>query len=490
MPITVTTVRSAPPDATATATGCASGPGRDEALAALGVDPAFAAGQGFEAGAGEVRAVPGEGGTTRYLVGLGPVGQLDAQVLRRAAGNLARAASRHPRLVVDLLADLPEGLDRNVALGAVVEGALLGAYRYVALRSDPKPHALAELVVVGPTGKRAEAAVERAQVVAEAVNQARDLVNEPGGSLTPSRLAEVARAMGAAAGFGVEVWDLERIRAERLGGLLGVNRGSAQEPRLLVLRHEPPSARATLALVGKGITFDSGGLSLKQPDSMIGMKGDMGGGAAVLGAFSAAARLGLRTRLIGFVPITDNMTGPDATRVGDVLTIRNGKTVEVLNTDAEGRLILSDGLSLATEAGPDAIVDLATLTGACMVALGGRIAGLMGNDDDFAAQVGAAAGAAGEPVWRLPLPTDLRSKLDSDVADLKNVGDRYGGALTAGLFLQEFVGEGVPWVHLDIAGPADSKEADGELPKGGTGFGVRTLVELAAGFRKPRRAKG
>jgi leucyl aminopeptidase len=241
--------------------------------------------------------------------------------------------------------------------------------------------------------------------------------------------------------------------------------------------------------VGKGITFDSGGLSLKTGEGMIGMKGDMGGAAAVLGTFRALAALGARVRVLGFVPLTDNMTGPDATRVGDVLTIRNGTTVEVLNTDAEGRLILADGLSLASEAAPDAIVDLATLTGACMVALGDRTAGLMGNHRGWIDQVRAAADGVGEPVWPLPLPGYLRGKLDSDVADLKNITQgRWAGALSAGVFLQEFVGEGIPWAHLDIAGPSDASDVDGEIVKGGTGFGIRTLVELLSTWTKPKRA--
>jgi leucyl aminopeptidase len=242
-------------------------------------------------------------------------------------------------------------------------------------------------------------------------------------------------------------------------------------------------------LVGKGVTFDSGGLSLKPGDAMVGMKGDMGGAGAVLGAFRAIASLSARVRVLGFLPLTDNMTGGDATRVGDVLTMRNGKTVEVLNTDAEGRLILADGLSLATEAAPEAILDVATLTGACMVALGDRTAGLMGNHQGWIDQVRAASDAAGEPTWPLPLPEHLRRKLDSEIADVKNVTDgRYGGALSAGLFLREFVGEGIPWAHLDIAGPSYANEVDGELVKGGTGFGVRTLVELISGFSKPKKA--
>jgi leucyl aminopeptidase len=349
---------------------------------------------------------------------------------------------------------------------------------------------LERAVVVGATAKRAQDAVARAQVISGAVRLARDLVNEPGGSLTPDRLAKRAVAEGAAAGFEVEVWDEKKVKAERLGGLLGVNRGSALPPRLLVLRYEPEKPRATVALVGKGITLDSGGLTLKTGDGMVGMKGDMGGGAAVLGAFRALATLGAKVRLLGFVPLTDNMTGGDATRVGDVLTIRNGTTVEVLNTDAEGRLILADGLSLASEAAPDAIVDLATLTGACMVALGDRTAGLMGNHRGWIDQVRAAADRAGEAVWPLPLPDHLRPTLDSEIADLRNISTgRYGGTLTAGIFLREFVGEGIPWAHLDIAGPSDSSAVDGEVVKGGTVFGVRTLVDLVSTFSKPKKAE-
>jgi leucyl aminopeptidase len=245
-----------------------------------------------------------------------------------------------------------------------------------------------------------------------------------------------------------------------------------------------------VALVGKGITFDSGGLSLKTTEGMVGMKGDMAGAAAVLATFSALDAVQPPVRVVGYLPLTDNMPGGDATRVGDVLRIRNGKTVEVLNTDAEGRLVLADGLSLASEDGPDAVVDLATLTGACMVALGTKLAGLMGNDEGWIAQVRAAADAAGEGVWPLPLPADMRRQIDSDVADIKNVaGARWGGALIAGLFLQEFVGDGIPWAHLDIAGPAEATEDDAEARKGGTGFGVRTLLRLLSDFRRPARTK-
>lgn len=485
MPITASVSKVLPDDVEAVAVGAVKG-----APVGGGVDEAFLAAQGFEAARGDVRALPGADGRPTYVVGLGPAEEVDAAVLRHAAGSLARAAKRHASLAVDLAGHATPDVSAPQAAQAIVEGLVLGGYTYGAFKSDPKPSALERVVVVAGGAGRTQAAIDRGLAIAGAVCWVRDLVNEPGGSLTPTKLAQQAVKVGERAGFEVTVWTEKEIKAERLGGLLGVNRGSEQKPRFLQLRYEPEKPRGTVALVGKGITFDSGGLSLKPADAMAGMKGDMGGAGAVLGAFRAIAAVGAKVRVLGFIPLTDNMTGGDATRVGDVLTLRNGKTVEVLNTDAEGRLILADALSLASEAQPDAIVDLATLTGACMVALGDRIAGLMGNHDGWIEQVRAAADAAGEPVWPLPLPEHLRPRLDSDVADLKNVtSNRWGGTLTAGLFLREFVGEGLPWVHLDIAGPADSSEVDGEIVKGGTGFGVRTLVELLSTWTKPKPAR-
>jgi leucyl aminopeptidase len=482
VPLSIELARTVPDDVAAVVVPVVAGQAPD------GVDAAFLAAQGFEGKKGEVRCLPGADGRPVYVVGLGPEADVDAAVLRSVAGSLARAARREASLAIPLAAR--EQIDAAASAQAVVEGLALGGYQYDDFKSQATPRALSRVVLVGSAGKRVQDAVDKAQVIAGAVTMARDLVNEPGGSLTPDKLAKRAVAEGAAAGFDLEVWDEKRIRAERLGGLLGVNRGSALPPRLLALRYEPDRPKGTVALVGKGITFDSGGLSIKTGDGMIGMKGDMGGGAAVLGAFRVAASLGLKVRLLGFVPLTDNMTGGDATRVGDVLTIRNGKTVEVLNTDAEGRLILADGLSLASEATPDAIIDLATLTGACMVALGERTAGLMGNHRGWVDQIRRAADGAGEPVWPLPLPAHLRPKLDSEIADLRNISTgRYGGTLTAGLFLREFVADGIPWAHLDIAGPSDSAEVDGEIVKGGTGFGIRTLVDLLASFSKPRRSE-
>jgi leucyl aminopeptidase len=485
VPLTAELAKTAPTDVDAVAVGAVKG-------TSVGgeVDQAFLDAQGFEGKKGEVRAVPGADGRTTYVVGLGPAAEVDAAVLRYAAGALARAAKRHSSLAVDLLGHLAEGTTPAKGAQAIVEGLVLGGYQYTAFKSDPKPAALERIIVVGGGGSRTQTAMDRGLAVAEAACWVRDLVNEPGGSLTPTKLAQQAAKVGERAGFEVTVWTEKEIKAEGLGGLLGVNRGSEQKPRFLHLRYEPEKARGTVALVGKGITFDSGGLSLKPADGMVGMKGDMGGAGAVLGTFRAVAAVGAKVRLLGFIPLTDNMTGGDATRVGDVLKLRNGKTVEVLNTDAEGRLILADALSLASEAGPDAIVDLATLTGACMVALGDRIAGLMSNHRGWADQVRAAADVAGEPMWPLPLPDHLRPRLDSDIADLKNVtSNRWGGALSAGLFLREFVGEGIPWAHIDIAGPADSSEVDGELVKGGTGFGVRTLVELLSTWSRPKAAE-
>ena len=281
------------------------------------------------------------------------------------------------------------------------------------------------------------------------------------------------------------------MKALKLGGVLGVGQGSDQGPRFLKLTYSPAGARGKpLAFVGKGVVFDSGGLSLKTGSGMETMKCDMSGGAAVVAAMSALKALGVKQRVYGYVPLVENMPSGHAIRPGDVLRIRNGKTVEVLNTDAEGRLILADALSLASEDKPAAVIDLATLTGACVVALGEKIAGVMGNDDEWIDQVRDAADRVGERVWPLPLPTDYRKGIESPIADIKNVGPREGGAITAGLFLQEFVADDLPWVHLDIAGPAFLSGEDGYLPKGGTGFGVRTLLELASTFKPPAaRAK-
>jgi leucyl aminopeptidase len=358
----------------------------------------------------------------------------------------------------------------------------MAAYRFTSYKSNGDRPRVETVTVIGA----GQAALDRGARVAEAVALARDLVNEPAGGLTPSRLAQLATEVAEREGLSITVLDEVAIENEGLGALRGVSLGSDEPPRLIELVYEPPGrARGTVALVGKGITFDSGGLSLKTADGMMTMKTDMAGGAAVLATMSALPTLGVKTKVIGFIPTTENMPGGRAIKPGDVLKARNGKTIEVLNTDAEGRLILADGLSLAVEAKPDAIIDLATLTGAQVVALGRRIAGLMSTNDSLLEQVEEAADRAGEPVWELPLPDIYRKDIDSDVADIKNIGrPGQAGTLIAGLFLREFVAD-VPWVHMDIAGPARSDEDDTYLRKGATGFGVRTLLELLTGFSRP-----
>jgi leucyl aminopeptidase len=316
--------------------------------------------------------------------------------------------------------------------------------------------------------------------VAGAVHLARDWVNTPPSDLPPGRFADAAVAAARAAGLDVEVFDEGALAAGGYGGILGVGQGSVNPPRLVRIRYRPRKAARHLALVGKGITFDSGGLSLKPPQAMEWMKSDMGGAAAVIAAVTAIARLRLPVQVTVWAPMAENMPSGTAQRPSDVLTAYGGKTIEVLNTDAEGRLILADALVAASAEKPDVMVDAATLTGAQLVALGSRTAAIMSNDDALRDRVFDAANRAGEAMWPMPLPEELRKSMDSEVADIANMGDRYGGMLVAGLFLQEFVGEGLRWAHLDIAGPAfNDGSAFGYTPKGGTGAAVRTLVQIA-----------
>jgi leucyl aminopeptidase len=466
------------------------------------LDPNWCTRHGFSGKVGQTVALnasaSAEGpGTDVILVGVGEAGAVAGdrglESLRRASAAFVRAVGQGGTAALVLPATTDLSADRMGA--AVAEGGALAAYRYDAFRTGEDQGRLGTLAVVdgadgadgvdGADGAQFAAGVARGTRLAESVALARDLVNEPPSSLTPQKFADVFVGRFAdRAELAVEVWDEDRIVAERLGGLLGVARGSTQPPRFVRVDYRPVDpiefgGRVPhLALVGKGITFDSGGLSLKTAGGMETMKTDMGGGAAVLAALDAAAALGARIRITAFVPLTENMPGGAATKPGDVLTTRNGKTIEVLNTDAEGRLVLSDGLALAAEAEPDAIIDLATLTGAAVVALGKEIAGLLGNDEELLGQVHAAGERAGEPNWTLPLPDDYRGHIDSEIADMRNVGrPGQAGSIAAALLLREFVGS-VPWAHLDIAGPARSDENNRYLTKGGTGFGVRTLVAL------------
>ena len=461
------------------------GPGAEEAIAGLEtpIRPLLEA-RGFSGKPGEAVALATLGrlpAATLLLVGLGEPQKVDADTLRRAAGTVVREArgARHA------VTTLPQALPGDEAAGvrAVTEAVHLAAYRFDKYKAsangaDPvRRPSLERLELVAGEGADHDA-LERALVAgrvrAAATNLARDLVNEPANNLHPADLAAAARALDGH-GVTVTVKDERELAAEGFGGIVGVGQGAANPPRLIELRYEPEGARGHVVLVGKGVTFESGGLSLKPAEGMVTMKTDMSGAAAVLGVMSALQDMGVKVAVTGYLASAENMPSGTATRPGDVLKMKNGKTVEVLNTDAEGRLVMADALALGAVSQPDAMVDIATLTGACMVALGKRYTGLMSNDDALAAELLEAASGAGERTWRLPLPDEYRKELDSEVADLKNVGDRYGGALTAGLFLQEFV-DGRSWVHLDIAGPARGDSDDGYLGKGATGAAVRTLL--------------
>ena len=451
-------------------------------LETLGVSDNFLAASGFEAKVGQAALLP-EQSPIVIAIGLG-TDEPSAADIRTAASALWRACAQLESVTTLLPLIAAPALGAEVALQAVIEGLLLASYRFDELKGSPEATSqLNQVTLVAPDGVDGDLVLARAGATAEAIALTRDLVNRPGGSLTATQLADEAVAVGESSGLEVELWDRERLAQEGCGGILGVNAGSSEEPRLVRLTWRPEDeSRATLHLVGKGITFDTGGLNLKTFEGMKEMKIDMGGAAAVIGAMKAIAAHSPDVTVIGTCCCTDNQPGPTATKPGDVLHIRNGKTVEVLNTDAEGRLVLADGLSLATEDQPDLIIDLATLTGACLVALGQRYAGLMGNDEQAISRVQTAARQAGERVWHLPLPTEYRKQLDSQTADLSNIGSgRFGGTLIAGLFLQEFVGD-TPWVHLDIAGPVTTDEIEGEFTKGATGFGVRTLLEIATGW--------
>jgi leucyl aminopeptidase len=455
--------------------------GRVPSGAGASLDERFLAARRFTGKLGEVVAVPADDGGVVLAVGLGPADEVGPAGLRRAAALAVRNAGAAESVDLALLAAAPRGLDRGVAAQAVAEGAALATYAFSAHRSGPTSQMRTVNVVGGD-----DAAVARGLVVARATALARDLANEPPASMVPADLAAAAEALAADAGVSVEVWDEERLAREGCGGLIGVSAGSAQPPRLVRLTYEPDGGgpkTPTVYLVGKGITFDSGGLSIKSTEGMSTMKLDMSGAAAVIATLSACQALEVGVRVVGLVCSAENMPGPAATRPGDVLRLRDGSTVEVLNTDAEGRLVLADGLALAKEAAPDAIVDVATLTGSCMVALGREVAGMFASDDALAGRLEAAAEASGEPLWRLPLRAAYRRNLDSDVADRKNVGSGpHGGAILAALFLRDFVGD-VPWAHLDIAGPARVDGDDAELSRGATGFATRTLLRLLTAWR-------
>ncbi len=424
----------------------------------------------FTGKVGQQVTVPGGDLSFSEVLFVGVGEEVDDEVVRRAAGSLGRAARLHPVVATTL-----QLIDVEGAAEAVALGYLLGSYSFDEYRSEPKQRTNERLVLIG-SGEDAADAVARAEIIAAGVNLTRDLVNEPAGSKPPAVLAE---RVGDMAGVEIEIIDEDEARARGYGGLLAVASGATNPPRMVLLRYEPEGATASVAFVGKGIVFDSGGLSIKPAKGMEEMKTDMAGAATVFGATQAISALGLPIKVFGVAPLTENMTGGAAQRPGDVFTAYGGKTVEVLNTDAEGRLVLADGLEMAAEADVDLIVDIATLTGAAKVALGQLIGVAIGNDDEAIVAVLAAGRAAGEKWWQLPLEQEYRSKMDSTIADIQNIAsDNWGGAINAALFLSEFTGDS-PWVHLDIAGPARADKTDHYIVKGGSGFGVRTLVELA-----------
>ncbi|MDE0230948.1 MAG: leucyl aminopeptidase [bacterium] len=429
-------------------------------------------GVGFSGKPGEVAVIPTGGGLRYNWVVMAGVGDdPDHETVRRASAIAYRAAPRTESLVTTLHQVSTPG-----ALAATVEGSLLAGYRYDNYRSEPSDRPLAKVLLASPLPSDWADAAERGRIVAEAVANVRDWVNQTGLDQGPADLAASMSEVATDAGMTVEIWDEEKLEEEGMGGILSVGRGSHRPPCLV--RLVGPGEGPKLTLVGKGITFDSGGLSLKTPGMMEAMKTDMAGAAAAAAAGAAISRLGLGVRLEVLAALAENMPGGRASRPGDVFRARNGKTVEVLNTDAEGRLVLSDALSLGAEGAPDLMVDLATLTGACKIALGLEYAGLFGTEDARRAVAGAAE-AAGEKVWPLPLPPEYRKLLDSPVADMKNTGGQWGSAITAALVLKEFTAD-VPWAHLDVAGPARSAKKEHYISEGGTGFGVRTLVELAS----------
>lgn len=404
----------------------------------------------------------------------------DAEALRSAAGAALMSCTNAPTVALAL------PVSSAAQAGAVAEGGALGAYRFTAQRgaAAKSPVLTEQLVVVAPEDDEHTAAVERAHVLAEQVRFARDLVNSSPNLLYPQTFAEAVTRRAEGTKVTVEVLDDEALLAGGYGGIMGVGQGSSRLPRLVTLTYAPEGATQHLGLVGKGITFDSGGLDIKPADGMASMKSDMAGAAAVAATVFAVAELGLPITVTGQLGLAENMPSGTAQRASDVVTMKSDTTVEITNTDAEGRMVLADAMTHAGLGDPDLLVDIATLTGHQVVALGNEIAAVMANDDDFRAQVCAAAATAGEQVWPMPLPKALRSELDTDSADLRHKGGRPGGMLTAGLFLKEFVptrdGEQIPWAHIDIAGPSFNEGATrGYTPKGGTGFGVATMVALA-----------
>jgi len=415
------------------------------------------------------------------IVGAGEKKACTADTLRRVAitGGLSARQRRLTRVAIVFRP--VSKISNEHAAQVMAEGAIMANFDGASYKTTEPPRVWLDSVEVRIEGaSELNAALERGRIIGECTNLARELANEPGNELTPRIFADRAVEFARTAGLTIDVLDEQRIEELKMGLLLGVARGSQEPPRLLVMQHEPANADqgVTLGLVGKGVTFDTGGISIKPAENMDKMKDDMSGGAAVIAAMTAIARLGAPVRCIGVVPMTENMPGGRAIKPGDILTSAEGKTVEVLNTDAEGRLILGDALWYARQLGVTHLVDLATLTGACVVALGKTTTGLFGTPSEWVEQIRLASDRAGDRSWPMPVFADYMEQLKSEIADMTNTGGRAAGAITGALFVKEFAGD-LPWVHMDIAGTAWAEEPKPYQPKGATGVGVRTLVELA-----------
>ncbi|RJP17493.1 MAG: leucyl aminopeptidase [Candidatus Abyssobacteria bacterium SURF_5] len=426
------------------------------------------------------------------LVGLGKKAEFNLEKLRQAAGvSAAFARDKGFKTAVSTLHS--QGLEDAGAemIGqAVAEGTLLALYRFGKYKTEKETvqefSKQLETLILPERDKQRRADLQKGASAGEkismAVGHARDMISEPAGVLTPSAMADRAKELARRHGFKCTVLSPDQIKKQGMGAFLAVAQGSHQPPRFIILEHKGAGSEKPLVFVGKAITFDSGGISIKPSEGMEEMKHDMSGGAAVIGALSAAAMLKLPVNIVGLIPATENLPGGGAYRPGDVLRSMSGITIEVISTDAEGRLILSDALAYAARYKPAAIVDLATLTGACVIALGHINTGLMGNNEEFLAKIEAASKETSEKVWRLPLDEEYAEQIKSDIADVKNVGGRPAGTITAGLFLKKFVGD-FPWAHLDIAGTAWIKESRPYIPKGATGIGVRLLTQLAKDWK-------
>jgi leucyl aminopeptidase len=457
-----------------------------EPPADLGTDAAHLRIAGFTGSAGEHLVVPGADGRALVALGIGDASTVDETRVRDLAADFARAAPQHLSLAVEL-PETSTAISPADFAQVVVEGIVLARWRYFVGKGGDEP-TLTALTIIAPddVADEVRAGVERGRTIARAAAIARDLANCPATTLTAARMAEIAEELGPECGVEVTVYDEQQLIEMGCGGILGVNLGSIDEPRLIKMTYRPDRPTGHLGLVGKGIMYDSGGISLKPSDeSHAQMKNDMTGAAAILGAMTALQGLDCPVAVTAYLCCTDNMPSGSAMKLGDVLTMRNGLTVEVLNTDAEGRLVMADGLCLAVEDGVDAVVDIATLTGACLRTLGVEVAGVMGNSADLVRQLETAGSSADEPVWELPLYRPYRSQLDSPIADMTNMGGINAGSITAALFLAEFVGE-TPWAHVDIAGTAQQPAVRTWRNKGASGFGAKLLIELATGFAVPQ----